>query len=765
MLLRRLVCVLFLLLVGGAPVVAAPDETATIKIEPFFEGSFRPGQWLPVRVAVANSGPDRRAVIRLGDDTGGTYDTSVELPGGSRKELVMYMRPESFARTVKARLIDGKQELARAEAKAKSLPARAEVIGVLTDFPLAAPQPDTPSNQIPLSMIYVRQSDFPSRVEGLLSFDVLVAGSAQLTQLGREQLVALDDWIRGGGQLVVSPGEKGLMIEALPATLRIATAGPTADQAVVGTVLADLGEGATVRAAPLTPVEGATALDALVVQQEQGRGRVTLLGFSLDDPALGKLPRENRLWPALITMRRFDPNFPPGMNPEDMQAQQLTQALFNLPALDLPPLGVLAGLLLAYIILVGPVLYLILWRRDRQAWAWIAIPALTLLFSAVAYGYGLRIRGNDVILNQIAIVQPAGDRARVRTFAGIFSPATRGYDVSVGGDALTRPLPFDARSWGRATGPPAVSGHYTQGGGITDLQVDQWTMSTFGVEGVVPFGPINAQIELGDGRLAGVVHNGGTVVLRDVALIQGGRVARIGDLGPGAKKPVELLIDDGANPNGQPISMSIFKDRWDQQNGPPPVALRVPIQVVDSLYNFTPWSTNTSPVVIGWLDNNPLPARITEGRIQYQQTTLVEVPVRLSYGQTVTFPRSWTRADYESPNIDQGGCMTQWGPGAMLMSSDTITATLQLPAAAQRLRVTKASLFTQFEGPPPDRALLEAYDWSAGTWTGQSETLGTSELSDPQRFVRNRELRVRVKIPGAMMKGCVTVGATVGGTR
>jgi hypothetical protein len=114
--------------------------------------------------------------------------------------------------------------------------------------------------------------------------------------------------------------------------------------------------------------------------------------------------------------------------------------LFNLPALALPPLTTLALLLIAYIVLVSPVLYLLLRRLDRLAWAWVAIPALTLFFSAVAYGYGLHIRGNEVVLNEISIVQPVGGRAHVRTYAGIFSPTMRSYDVMIDGDALTCPL-------------------------------------------------------------------------------------------------------------------------------------------------------------------------------------------------------------------------------------------------------------------------------------------------------------------------------------
>ncbi len=476
---RRLALVLVVFGIAVWPSASAAQTTATIAIEPFFGGSFKAGQWLPVRVVVTNDGADRRAIVRLGGEGGSSFDTTVELPRGSRKALVMYMRPENFARTIRARLIEGEQELAAASAAVSVWSSRGVVIGQIMARPLAAPQPESTSTQIPLYLAGLTVADLPARSEALSSFDILLLDGVPLADLQPEQATALSDWIRAGGQLVVGTAEGDQVLETLPEPLRIASRGP-AGHPLAETVLRELGADTEVVAAALTPVEGAIALDPLTVQKEIGRGRVTVLGFSLSDPALQRLPRENALWPSVVTIKRFDPNFPPDMSPEEMQAQQLTQALFNLPALALPPLTMLAALLITYIVLVGPVLYLLLWRLDRQAWAWVAIPALTVLFSAGAYGYGLSIRGEDVILNQISIVHPAGERARVRSYAGIFSPTARSYDVSVAGEALTRPVAFDARMMGRPTTQGTSAGHYLQGSsGVRDLEVGQWTMINF----------------------------------------------------------------------------------------------------------------------------------------------------------------------------------------------------------------------------------------------------------------------------------------------
>ena len=762
----RIASILVLMALLVVP-VAAEEGTATLEVAPFFDGAYKAGQWLPVRVTVTNDGPDRNAIVRLGGRSGASFDTPIDLPSGARKSLVMYVRPDSFARTLQARVVDGEQELATAEAPLRSWTSATEVVGLLTARPLMLPQPESNSRQIKVVTHPLAAADLPPRAEGLSSFAIILLEGVSPETWTPEQTRALDDWMRGGGQLVIGLAGDQDPSTALPPPFQIAAAGPHAPQAVTGTVLASLGAEARIEASPLTPAEGAVVLDPLVVQQDRGRGRLTVLGFSLSDPALQGVTTPAAVWSSLLRLREFDPNFPPDMSPDEMQSQQLTQALFNLPVLALPPLKVLGGLLIAYMIVVGPVLYLVLRRIDRQAWAWGIIPLLTVLFSAGTYGYGLRVRGEDVILNQISIAQPAGERARVRTYAGIFSPNTREYDVEIDGDALPRPLQFDARAWGRETGSGSARGHFVQGSSsIRDLPVSQWAMTTFAAEGTVPFGGIETELVLGDNTIEGTVRNSGSIALRDVAIIQGNRAFPLGNFAPGEEKPVKVDVAMTGNPGGMPLSMMLFRGRWNQ-NSPPPPELRLPIQVVDSLYGYSPIPRPTDPLLIAWIDGSPIGLRVEAERIHHQQLTLVELPIRLGYGRSVTFPRGWLRAKYQTETAEEGTCMNQWGSGAVLINSNTVTATLRLPPAAGPLTVTKATLYAEVEGPPPDGATLEAYDWQNEAWVTQSERMGSVDLQEPGRFVRDGELRLKLTLTqGNMMKGgCFNLGASVGGTR
>ena len=55
-----------------------------------------------------------------------------------------------------------------------------------------------------------------------------------------------------------------------------------------------------------------------------------------------------------------------------------------MPALALPSIEGLLLLLLGYIVLIGPINYLVLRRLDRREWAWVTMPLLVVGFTAGA---------------------------------------------------------------------------------------------------------------------------------------------------------------------------------------------------------------------------------------------------------------------------------------------------------------------------------------------------------------------------------------------
>ncbi len=774
MLYRRIAALLGALILLGVALLpagaAARQDQPGIQLsaQPFFEGAFRPGNWLPVRLTVANSGADVRATVAV--EVGSTFETQVELPRGANKALLLYVLPSGgFRRTAITRVLVEGREVARADLQLTALSQNARVTGILAGQPPVLPLPRSRPQNVE-ETIRLTPDDLPPRREGLAVFDVLIL-DAPPAELSAEQAQALADWVRTGGQLLVGGSRLADTLAQLPGELQVATtAGPAAR--VENSLLPELGDAAP-EALTLLPAGGARSIATaggatVAVQRELGHGNVTVLGWGLSAPELAQLPPEPVFWKqALHPM--FETPFIKGMPRfEDQLSQQLSMALTTLPVLANPPLGVLIGLLSAYILVVGPGLYLLLRKWDRQAWGWVAIPAITLLFALGTYGYGLSIRGNDIILNQVSIVEPLGERSRVRVLAGIFSPRSDTYAVRAAAEALFRPV-GTTEFGGMPTA--TVGGHFEQGVGINELAVAQWSMNSFAAEQMVDGRPLTADITLSGTVLRGSVSNTGDVALRGVALVQGQRVAKIGDLEPGQSKQVELKLDSSRSNWNNSLSMLLLGDDWDfNQPRTAPAEIQIKQSMIDALFSMQP-RRDVRPTVLGWLDRSPLPVELDHGRVLPQQTALVMLPVEAGYesGKTIEVPRGWIAPQTEVSQTNGGGgpCMSQFGSGWFL-DTGVMTSTMQLPPALRTLVVDEATLYVQVDGPVPANMNVELLDWSSGEWVGQGEARNSFSIEQPRRFFDEAgSLKLRVDLENALQggAGCIATDLSLKGTQ
>ena len=201
----------------------------------------------------------------------------------------------------------------------------------------------------------------------------------------------------------------------------------------------------------------------------------------------------------------------------------------------------LAGLLVAYIVLIGPINYLVLRRLDRREWAWVTMPVLIVVFSVGAFGLGRALKGSDTIVNTIAIVRGAAgaESGLGQVYVGVFSPSRRTFDVRVGGGALlSNPISIQQQGVGAAPldillGDPAVVRGYAVGFG---------SLRGFRAEAALPVPKVEAVLKLREGRLEGTVTNASDETVEDAALVYGGSLAKLGDLAPGASAKVSLAL-------------------------------------------------------------------------------------------------------------------------------------------------------------------------------------------------------------------------------
>ncbi len=788
-----------LVLVAGlilANVLVAHAQTAQssgikMQVEPHFSGHFKFGEWLPLRVTLENDGPPLRAELRADTTEAGgqtAYIAPVELPTGARKRITLYVMPPSFAQAVRVRLMDQDRELAAQSVKVSVerninylvgiIAPQTEAFAVLAGLVLDAPQQDArfgmgwAQNSRSVGTLALSLADIPDRPEGLRALDALIISGVDTSGLAPEQARALQGWVEQGGRLILGGGVGAARtLAGISPTLSgdLLAPGVTADVQSLGGLGQFAGQDVRVPG-PFavtwpTPVQGMLVEQdghALLLDRRMGEGYVTYSALDLAASPFDAWAGASSFWLKLLEPGSSYPiGAPEDASPRLVRANTLSYTLQNLPALALPSIRSLGGLLVIYVMLVGPLNYLVLRRLRKLEWGWVSILVLTLLFSVGAFAFGFSLRGGDVIVNRISILtfSPRGG-VPVQTFVGIFSPERRAYTVSLPGSSLIFPMSLEGNPW--SSGMPSagamtiVQGDPAQ---VRSVQVDQWAMQSFQAESALPEEwAIESELTFDGEHMRGTITNRTNEVVVDAVIVHGNRFARIGDLSPGQSLSIDHLLQ---NPSGTPFPYFIYEQMW-QNSGPngPPRELQMRQQMLEGYYSsMKGGATAPNATLIGWMRTSPLEVQVTGVKWSAQQSSMVIAALDLSYlpGPVHLLPGSFSARMIES-NGDVGVCGAL--ANQVYLNRGTVTLEFQLPTEMGKLSVTGLSLTLSGGSNVPT---VEAYDTS-GEWIKvESPVWGNNELADPSRFILpGGVVRVRATA-NDMMGNCVLFDLDVEG--
>ncbi len=793
----RYLRLIFLTALLFSGIAAAPPPGVTMQVEPFFRGHFKYGEWLPLRVMLANDGAPLHTELRaeVTDAAAQTvYIVPVELATGARKRVTIYTQPPSFARALRVRLIETSQGAPR-ELDSQSVEVTAELnvdylVGViaprmqsfnaltgLTLNPTSNGQTfkGMASRSRQVSAFPISLSDIPDRPEGLRVLDALVISGSDTSELSPEQGRALSTWVEQGGRLVIGGGAGAARtLAGLPDDLvrDFRSANVTTEIQTLA-ALEKFGEEAVRVSGPFAVTWASASNGALVEQDNRvlltgkrvGEGTVNYSALDLAASPFDAWAGATRFWEKLLTPNSAYPaGTPVDVSPRMTRASNAAYALQNLPALELPSIGWLAGLLAIYILAVGPINYLILRRLRKLAWGWLTIPALTLLFSASAFVFAYNVRGSDVIVNKLSILN-FGSRATqpVQSYVGIFSPERTAYTLNFPGRSLASPIELQPMGFGGGGGmtldssvTEIVEGDPVQ---LRGVQVNQWSMQGFQIESAMPDGwAIESNISSDDDHVRGTVVNRTPESITDAVFVIGNYYTRLGDLPPGESRSIDKDLQ-----NGNQMSFPYFLFEAMNLNpglGAPSREAQMRQQFLSSYFQTYGGMSNAPsyPTLIGWMRASPLDVQIPSARWATQQTSLVIAALKIEYPSGAIRLSPGTVADrIVSTEGNVGIC----GPDSQLsLNNGNAVLEYQLPEELTTMRVTRLSLVMPTVG-----ITIEALDQN-GKWVKLDSTNGgRNDLPDPSRFVSPQgAVRVRLTSSPNNASPCSSFPLDVEGT-
>jgi hypothetical protein len=811
---KRLWIVALILIASSGGSLAAPTWSAppseqpglSMQAEAAFDGYFKYGEWLPVWVQLENNGRDLEAEVRVrvtGSWGATTFAAPAPLPAGSRKRIPVYVLPNNFSHVLEVELVADDEVLLAQEIPVKSQPNINYLVGLIApargalSFITGA---SLPGQERPKTLIDLSLADLPERPEGLRSFDTLILDDTDTSSLTPEQKLTLETWVRQGGRLVIGGGAGAtrttiglpdsilpfaprgeVEVERLPGLADFAGAEPIRVPGPFVVATGDEAKGRTLAAQDGLP---------LVRERAIGAGFVNFVTLDLTASPFDAWTGTAAFWERLLSPGAAYPEWlPPDVSARQMKSGQMTYALSRLPALDLPSIRGLGLLLILYVVLVGPVNYIVLRWQKRLHWAWASVPLITLVFSAGAFGVGYTLRGTDLILNKIAVIELGADgAANVTSYLGLFSPARQSYEIEVRDGGLLSPLTPDYNPWGPSSIGTAGEIVFVQGepSRVRGLAVNQWSMQTLLTEGTwADFGHIGADLQIEEGEaLVGTVRNETTLILKDTSLVLGNHFVRLGDLRPSQEALVTMeLLGIADQDFGQPLSFLLFEDQLTPSGpGDPPRETELKQRAVESVFEqggrFGPVPSRVSfggggssrqrLVFIGWLDEAPPEVRVAGRKPRQQTTALLYAPVsfRLPVEGDVSLPPGLLPGALVAMPIEGGPC----GPNSAsfwLGRGEEAIFEFQLPEEIQDLRVNELKLVIgTVEGGWWQAPETAVYDWDSDVWVALDEPIiGVNIISDATSRVSEDGL-VQARLSSESNQGgCLYLELGLEGTR
>lgn len=474
---------------GSSRLASAVDfEQLEFEVEPLFSGD-SDGRWNPVRVSIKSSAPQpRRVEVRIIASgvrgAQGTLVWDVQLsPGAVKRGILPCLRPLDRAHYAVAQVWEGGRRISPPDlsvrwstgwsangASAPRILAVGSTVGVEARAEL--PPADFDVRGLP------EPSSLPIFVEAYEGVDHLILESVDPSDLSSLQRSTLRRAVQLGMHAWISPGSAGegnawILDEGeLPIPAR------QVETSVEGKVAFER-EPALERGVRRNVQTGTRGYPSRFYTYVDGLGSWNRLIHHGDPVPREELSRERSRSSILD-----GPTELRGWGSQGWGAERIPGWLRPLDGVFRREVDVrlVAGMLLCYLVIVCPVLFFLLKRRNRLIWLLWVQPVVVSCFVLAIYGlgywnYGIPSAGYQTVILRTREGTTWADAAAVRSQ---YNSSARAWDLDTldGSLPILLPINDERESCTWRVGPD-------RGGRLVGFRLPTWSLTHFGVEGAV----------------------------------------------------------------------------------------------------------------------------------------------------------------------------------------------------------------------------------------------------------------------------------------
>jgi hypothetical protein len=552
-----------------------------------FYNSFREGTLVPVRMTLqSRSAATLSGAVEIPDVISSEYPASdqaiyqmaVTLPPYATKRVTVYVPAFAISGTDYARFVVGGKVDGAASAYPSQFSQAAITVGDLAGDPTAIAwiKRLSPGGGRWVTPVRLTPATLDPIAPALANYDAIVIGDAMAGSLNSAQLGALGQYVQNGGGLIVIGGPAWQQsLKPLPPAL--------VPGVVTGTrVLSGLSGLGSIAGNPRT-AGGRTVLSVLsqprgtilasqngiplAVDDAVGQGHILYLAF---DPNLAPMVH----WPGaagVLSRLLIESNPESGGRPNPQQGSAFlvtsqgipgnvgaATELDNLPSPALSWIIGFVALTSLFILILGPLSFLVLGRLRRRELAWISVPIGAIVCTGATFGVAGVVRDRAVLVNTMTVVTLDGSSASrpVNIYAGLFAPIPGNYRVSVTNPAYVSSIaanPYEMYFASSFGGRSASSSQYLSSAdvrlqegepaAVDFLRMDTWSMHNAEISTTVKVpGTVQNSLHVDSrGYISGWVRNGTNLNLTHPYVIAGRKWIRLPDMAPGRRVPVSIL--------------------------------------------------------------------------------------------------------------------------------------------------------------------------------------------------------------------------------
>lgn len=471
-----------------------------------------------------------------------------------------------------------------------------------------------------LDILYVEQKNSPYLAEdyrALNMLDTIIFDDIAVQDLSQKQQEALYQWVQHGGQVVFtsntfSQNGAGIFKEHLPLQFTGNEVTLLQDDIKQYTQAGSVDTKVNVQEA--STVQGASATikiaeTALAGKKPIGRGEIVQIAYPLHDPQLTELSGYGRLLVDSLQMN-INPSYPSYSQPTYGKANNWTHVNELFETFKLNAWLLIAGIVV-YMVLIGPVLYMVLKRKDKREKMWLYVPIIAIVTSLLFFAFGARDRILKPQIQQLALFDVSEDGTLIGSYSNALLSNRSGdfeFEIPNGTTAIAsgssdlNAVSLHLKSYLKET---------AEGKMLTLRDMNYWSVqSIIGETTIESGGKLITDLTIENLKLTGTITNELPVDLHELQVLTGSEAIDLGSVKAGETLTVDVAVKK------QFMSQPYNQRNYYGYNNTPTIDL---IEQRKQTIQETAIYSNADhygPLLIGWSDVSLVPVTLKSGSEQ-----------------------------------------------------------------------------------------------------------------------------------------------------